>query len=92
MIEFEFGPEPWDELLQSLQPGDTLDAVRFLAAVETADEDQLEQIFEELDQRKITLDISSLEKLPASGELAVRLRQEQDLVKRNALLKEYTEA
>jgi len=91
MIEFEFGPEPWDELLQSLNPGDILDAVRFLAVTESADEDQLQQTMEELDQRKITLDISSLEKLPASGELAVRLRQEQDLVKRNALLKELEE-
>ena len=91
MIEFEFGPEPWDELLQSVDPGDMLDAVRFLAVMESADEDQLQQTLEELDQRKITLDISSLEKLPASGELAVRLRQEQDLVNRNALLKELEE-
>ena len=90
-LEFDFGPEPWDELLQSVDPGDILDAVRFLAVVESADEDQLEQTLEELDMRKITLDISSLEKLPASGELAVRLRQEQDLVKRNALLKELEE-
>ncbi len=91
MIEFEFDPEPWEELLQSLNPGDTLDAVRFLAAVETADEDQLEQVFEELDEGGITLNIRALEKIPASGEMAVRLRQEQDLVMRNALMKELEE-
>lgn len=90
-LEFDFGPEPWDELLQSLKPGDMLDAVHFLAVMESAEEDQLQQTMEELDQRKITLDISSLEKLPASGELAVRLRQEQDLVQRGALMKELEE-
>jgi len=90
-LELDFGPEPWDELLQSLKPGDILDAVRFLTAMESADEDQLQQVLEELDQRHIALNIGSLEKIPASGELAVRLRQEQDLVKRNALLKELEE-
>ena len=91
MIEFEFGPDPWDTLLESLVAGDTLDAVRFLTEMESQDEDRVEQALTELEQRGITLDCSKLEKLPASGELAVRLRQEQDLVSRKALLKELEE-
>ena len=91
MLEFEFSPDPWEILLESLKPGDTLDAVRFLAAVESMDEDQVEQALEDLDQNQIALDADGLEKLPTSGDLAVRLRQEQKLVRRNALMKELEE-
>ena len=87
-LEFDFGSDPWDLLLQSLKPGDTLDAVRFLAAVESMDEDALEQAFADLEQNRIALNVDDLEKLPVSAELAVRLRQEQELVQRNALMKE----
>ena len=91
MLEFEFSPDPWDAFLESLKPGDTLDAVRFLALMESADEDQMEQALEDLDQNRIALDADCLEKLPVSGDLAVRLRQEQELVQRNALMKELEE-
>ena len=91
MIEFEFGPDPWEELLKTLGLGDTLDAVRFLTVMESEDEEMVEQALTDLEQRHITLNADALEKLPVSGELAVRLRQEQDLVKRNALLKELEE-
>lgn len=87
-LEYEFAPDAWDELLASFEPGAQLDAVRALAVLEAEDEDRLQQALEELEQRRITLNIDALEKLPASGELAVRLRQEQELVQRGALLKE----
>ena len=90
-LQFDFGPDPWELLLQSLKPGDTLDAVRFLTAVESMDEDAVEQAFSDLEQRRIFLNTDTLEKLPANGELAVRLRQEQELVQRGALLKELEE-
>ena len=87
-LEYEFAPDAWDELLASFEPGAQLDAVRALAVLEAEDEDRLQQALEELERRRITLNIDGLEKLPASGELAVRLRQEQELVQRGALLKE----
>ena len=90
-LEFDFAPDPWEELLDTLQPGSTVDAVRVLAALEEADDERLEQAFEDLEQRRIALDVKLLEKLPASGETAVRLRQEQELVRRNALLTELEE-
>lgn len=90
-LEFTFAPEPWEELLQGLKPGDALDAVRLLAAVETAGEEQMQQVLEELEQRHIVLNVEGLEKLPISGELALRLRQEQELVQRGTLLKELGE-
>ena len=90
-LEFTFAPEPWEELLQGLKSGDALDAVRLLAAVETAGEEQMQQVLEELEQRHIVLNVEGLEKLPVSGELALRLRQEQELVQRGTLLKELGE-
>lgn len=87
-LEFEFSPDAWDELLLTLEPGTAVDAVRVLAALESADEDRAEQAFEDLEQRHITLDITTLEKIPATGEAALRLRQEQELVQRGALMKE----
>lgn len=87
-LEFDFGPDPWDTLLESLKPGDTLDAVRFLAAVESMDEEDVQQALEDLEQQAITLNADGLEKLPVSPDLALRLRQEQDLVQRGTLMKE----
>lgn len=92
MIEFEFGPDAWDELLLTLQPGTAVDAVRVLAALESTDEERTEQAFEDLEQRHIKLDITTLEKLPATGEAALRLRQEQELVQQGTLMKGLEEA
>lgn len=79
MMEFTFEPSLWEEALSELQPGDTIDAVRFLALMEPEEETAFEEAFLELNDRHITLDVTELPLDPGSGDLALRLRQEKEL-------------
>ncbi len=74
-LEFSFEESPWESLLE----GRTVCAARLLTLTEG--EEDLEAALEEMEQRGIALDISQLP-LGASGEGAVRLRQEMQLVKK----------
>ncbi len=82
MMEFEFGPDPWDDLLETLKPGDTLDGVRFLAIMESEDDERIQEAFEDLEQRRIGLNVDALEKVPVGADLALRLRQEEQLAQK----------
>lgn len=76
---FSFEPTPWELMLNSLQPGSTLSAVRFLSALEAEDETVLDQAFSDLTDKKITLDISVLPSDFGSGETEKQLRREAKL-------------
>lgn len=76
---FSFEPTPWELLLNSLQPGSTLSAVRFLSALEAEDETVLDQAFSDLTDKRITLDISVLPADFGSGEMEKQLRREAKL-------------
>ena len=84
-LDFEFESTPWEALLDALVPGGTLSAAHFLAALEEEDEEGVEAAFSGLQDRKIALDLSDLPKMGGSGEAAVRLRQEQQLVQEGKL-------
>ena len=86
MMEFVFESSPWETALDTLQPGDIMTALRFLSLTEQMDEDELETAFADLEARKITLDLSDLPASLGSGQMAVRLRQEQQLVRQDNLL------
>jgi len=86
MMEFSFEQSPWERALEALQPGDSISSVRFLALVEGEDEDGLEEAFQALEEGRITLDIADLPLMQATGEAAVRLRQEQQLAQQDHLL------
>ncbi len=90
-MEFTFEKTPWDQAFEKLQPGDTLSAVHFLALLEEADEPELEAALQDLEQSRITLDITDLPRFSGSGETAVRLRQEQQLVSGGRLMQELEE-
>ncbi len=79
MMEFTFEQTPWDLLLESLKPGDRLSAARCLAVLETVPEEEAEDALLLLQDKGITLDISDLPREEMTGEVAVRLRQEQQL-------------
>ena len=68
-----------------MQPGDTLDALQLLTDLEEEDEDGVLEILDELEQRGVSLDIGNLPNLPAGGNLALRLRQEAQLVASGSL-------
>lgn len=77
---FSFEPTPWELLLNSLRPGSSLSAVRFLSALEAEDETALDEAFADLNEKKITLDISALPSDFGCGEMEKQLRREDKLI------------
>lgn len=75
-----------EDALAQLPDGGVVKAEALLTALTGADEDTWEQTLTELEQRRITLDISDLPVQDAEGEAALRLRREQELVRKGNLL------
>ena len=84
-LEFTFETPLWEQVIESIPAGGTLDAVRFLTLMESESEEQLEAVLAQLDEKDILLDISGLDTFALSGETAVRLRFEQQLVQEKKL-------
>ena len=82
-LNFTFEESPWDVALASLQRGGKLSAAHFLTLMEDETEDALEDALVELESAGIMLDISTLPKVAGTGEAAVRLRREEQLVKQD---------
>lgn len=87
MLEFEFEEASWEQALKALQPGENISALHLLTLLEEADEDGALEAMEALTEKSIALDISDLPELPVSGNLALRLRQEAQLVAGGDLMK-----
>ena len=85
MTEFTFDDSPWQEELDRLQPGACLSAARFLTLTEGETDEMLEEAFQAMEEKRIGLDISALPVIQASGDTAVRLRLEQQLVSQGDL-------
>lgn len=85
-IDFDFEESPWLLTLDTLKNGTRIGAARFLTLMEGEDEEALSDAFLDMEERRITLDISDLPKGAAVGEAALRLRREEQLVKQNALV------
>ena len=85
MMDFTFEAPAWEAALDALRPGTALSATRFLALMEQEPENEMEAALGALDEKDILLDISDLPKISGSGETAVRLRREAQLVKENKL-------
>ena len=80
-LEFTFEENPLDAALAAAQVSGRLSATSFLTMMEGESEDALEEALLELESRGILLDISDLPKAAGTGEAAVRLRREEQLVK-----------
>ena len=80
-LEFTFEDSPLDMALVAAQKNGKLSATSFLTMMEGVSEDALEEALLELESRGIMLDISDLPKAAGTGEAAVRLRREEQLVK-----------
>ena len=85
-LNFTFEQTPWELTLEQLRRGDTLSAVRFLTLMEQEEEEAVMDALTDLDARGITLDISDLPKAAGTGEAAVRLRREEELVGQGSFL------
>ena len=66
--------------------GASVSAARFLTMMEGETEDALEEALQEMENRGLMLDISDLPKAAGTGEAAVRLRREAELVKNGTLM------
>ena len=85
-IEFDFEESVWEVTRDSLKNGSSFSAGRFLTLMEAEGEDAVQDALEDLQNRRIRLDISDLPKLFSDGEAAVRLRREEQLVQQGTLL------
>lgn len=84
-MEFTFETSAWELILGKLPSGSQLDGVQFLAIMESEGEEELENALTFLDDKEILLTVDGLGARYASGDTAVRLRLEKDLVEQGKL-------
>lgn len=82
----DFGDSEYEKLMDALNPGDTLSAAALLTALDGEGEDTLQEAFDRLLEKRVTLDISDLPKGSGTGEAALRLRREAQLARDGLLL------
>lgn len=85
-MEFTFEESPWEKALNALQPGNSMGILELLPLLEEEDEEGVLEALDELELKRITLCVDDLPELPVGGDLALRLRQEVQLVKGGNLL------
>lgn len=90
-LEFTFEPTPWELALEQIEDGGKVSATRFLTLMEGEQEQAVEDALLELERRRILLDVSDLPKAPGTGEAAVRLRREEELVKNDQWVQQLDE-
>ena len=77
-LDFTFDAAPWEAYLD--QAEETVSAVQLLTMLEGESEAEFEDAMLAMEERGIGLDISDLPKAGHTGEAAVRLRREEQLV------------
>ena len=80
-LEFSFEPDPWDVFRMSLTLGDTVSASQILTLLEGEEAQALEDALQELETACVQLDVSDLPKSNGTGDTALRLKQEAQLVR-----------
>lgn len=85
MNMFTFEESPWELFAGKLKRGDRVSAARFLTLLEGERDEAVESAFQTLDELSVTLDISDLPKASGTGEAALRLRREEELVRNGTL-------
>ena len=66
-MNFILDQRPWEMALAELAENETLSALKILALLEEADEEETEEFLDALAQKHITIDVASLPKI-AGGE------------------------
>ena len=90
-MEFAFEESAWELEINGTAPGKAMSASRLMALLEGEDEDTVEEAFSLLGSRNITLNIEDLPEYTASGDTALRLRREAELVKKDTLERDLDE-
>ena len=90
-LEITFENSPWEAYLETLRPGDTVTAARFLSLTEEETEEAVEEALQTLEEKGIALVLGDLPALPVSGDMALRLQQEKKLAASGDLLQGLSE-
>ena len=86
MMEYTFEASPWEKALEALQPGETINLLTLLSYLEEEDEDTVLEALDMLEEKGVALSIDDLPNLPTGGNMALRLREEKQLVESGRLL------
>ena len=81
-LDISFEPSPWETWLRQKQMGDCVSAAQLLTLLEEENEEAVEEALQEIEMACMVLDISDLPRNVVSGEAALRLRQEMQLVQK----------
>ena len=87
-MEFTFESTPWDAFRLTKQMGDVIEAGDLLTMLEDQSDQALEDALQDMEEGCMELSVASLPKAGGSGEAAVRLRREVQLVKNGFRLEE----
>lgn len=86
MMEFTFEQSPWEQALEALQPGAEMNILTLLSLLEEDDEDAALEALDAMEEKGVALSVRDLPNLPTGGNMALRLRQEAQLVASGKLL------
>ena len=86
MMEFTFESSPWEQALENLQAGDEMNMLSLMSLLEEEDEEIVLEALDALAQKGVALSIRDLPNLPVGGNMALRLREEAQLVESGKLL------
>ena len=85
-VDVAFGDTELEKILNDLRPGDALPAAKLLTALDGESEETLLEAFDHLRDLSAALDVSGLPRNAVSGEAALRLRREAQLLQEGTLL------
>lgn len=88
---FEYEQPPWEATLDTMRPGETLSAVRLLTLLEGETESAVEEAFQIMQQKRISLDVRELPEDFGAGETEKRLRLEKALAGSGRLMENLPE-
>lgn len=80
MMDFQFEQSPWEAYLNSCGNGASLPAWKLLSLLEGEDDDSVEDAFQTIAEKNISVDFSGLPRTVPDGQMAQRLRQEREYV------------
>lgn len=86
MMEFTFEVPAWQAAVDAAKPGSAFSGARLVTLLAQAEDAQAEDALQALEDKRITLDISDLPRSTAGGQMALRLRQEEQLAQKGELL------
>lgn len=79
-LDITFDAAPWEGFLERIGPGERVNGVELMALLEGEPEETVEDVFRNLEEKGVYLDLSEFPRVAGTGEAAVRLRREEQLV------------